>query len=239
MLAPAELVGRVAASLRSLRRSRELSQQDLAALAGVTASAISQAERAERGLSLATLVRLSCGARRHDRRAAARRGARASTGSAAAPRTRSAASSARSRCSAARDAELRVDLVHLDVREAGAPAGRDRGTGIVAVAAGLVNVQVAGRTPAVRFGEVLVADSERVEGWRNLGADRGGAVLDRRPGRRSRGTARRGRCEPRAEVGAGWVPRRGAGRRRPVEPDVAVERASPAKRCGRPPCASR
>ena len=58
-----------------------------------------------------------------------------------------------------RDADLRVDLVHLDVREAGAPAGRDRGTGIVAVA-GLVNVQVAGRTPAVRFGEVLVADSD-------------------------------------------------------------------------------
>jgi hypothetical protein len=30
-------------------------------------------------------------------------------------------------------------------------------------------VQVAGQTPAVRHGEVLVADSERVEGWRNLG----------------------------------------------------------------------
>lgn len=42
-----------------MRRSRELSQQDLAGLAGVTASAISQAERAERGLSLTTLVRLS------------------------------------------------------------------------------------------------------------------------------------------------------------------------------------
>jgi transcriptional regulator with XRE-family HTH domain len=59
VLAPAELVGRVAASLRAVRRSRELSQQDLAGLAGVTASAISQAERAERGLSLTTLVRLS------------------------------------------------------------------------------------------------------------------------------------------------------------------------------------
>jgi hypothetical protein len=32
-----------------------------------------------------------------------------------------------------------------------------------------VQVQVGGRTPAVRRGEVLVADSERVEGWRNLG----------------------------------------------------------------------
>jgi transcriptional regulator with XRE-family HTH domain len=42
-----------------VRRSRELSQHDLAGLAGVTASAISQAERAKQGLSLATLVRLS------------------------------------------------------------------------------------------------------------------------------------------------------------------------------------
>jgi len=51
VLAPAELVGRVAASLRAVRRSRELSQQDLAGLAGVTASAISQAERRTRTLA--------------------------------------------------------------------------------------------------------------------------------------------------------------------------------------------
>ena len=43
------------------------------------------------------------------------------------------------------------------------------GTGIVAVASGLVQVKVAGQTPAVRHGEVLVADSERIEGVRNLG----------------------------------------------------------------------
>ena len=59
ILAPAEIVGRVAASLRSVRRARKLSQHDLGDLAGVTASAISQVERGDRGLSLATLVRLS------------------------------------------------------------------------------------------------------------------------------------------------------------------------------------
>jgi hypothetical protein len=32
-----------------------------------------------------------------------------------------------------------------------------------------VHVRVAGQTPAVRYGEVLVTDSERVERWRNLG----------------------------------------------------------------------
>ena len=59
VLSPPELVDRVAASLRAVRRARKLSQHDLGDLAGVTASAISQVERAERGLSLATLVRLS------------------------------------------------------------------------------------------------------------------------------------------------------------------------------------
>jgi hypothetical protein len=45
---------------------------------------------------------------------------------------------------------------------------KQKGSGIVAVANGLVQVQVATQTPAVRHGEVLVADSERVQGWRNL-----------------------------------------------------------------------
>jgi transcriptional regulator with XRE-family HTH domain len=168
VLAPAELVGRVAASLREVRRSRELSQQDLAALAGVTASAISQVEREERGLSLATLVRLSSalgvtiddllhgedpdlyriGRRTEDPQRGLERTIALLGGS---------------------DSDLRVDLVHLDVREAATLADREKGTGIVAVASGLVQVQVAGQTPAVRYGEVLVADSERIEGWRNLG----------------------------------------------------------------------
>ena len=32
-----------------------------------------------------------------------------------------------------------------------------------------MQVKVAGQTPAIRHGEVLVADSEQIEGWRNLG----------------------------------------------------------------------
>jgi hypothetical protein len=37
------------------------------------------------------------------------------------------------------------------------------------VATGLVQVRVAGQTPAIRHGEVLVAESQRVDGWHNLG----------------------------------------------------------------------
>ena len=66
VLAPAELIDRVATSLRAVRRARELSQQDLAHLAGVTASAISQAERAERGHRLERCA-TELGARGHDR----------------------------------------------------------------------------------------------------------------------------------------------------------------------------
>jgi transcriptional regulator with XRE-family HTH domain len=168
VLAPAELVGRVAASLREVRRSRALSQHDLAGLAGVTASAISQAERAERGLSLATLVRLSSAlgvtldALLHGEDPDVYRiGRRTEDPQRGFERTITLLGDA--------DSDLRVDLVHLDAREAGVPADKQKGTGIVAVASGLVRVQVAGQTPAVRYGEVLVADSERVDGWRNLG----------------------------------------------------------------------
>jgi hypothetical protein len=38
-----------------------------------------------------------------------------------------------------------------------------------------VQIKVGGQTPALRHGEVLVADSGQVDGWRNLG--QGEAVL--------------------------------------------------------------
>ena len=168
VLAPAEIAGRVAASLRAVRRSRKLSQHDLADLAGVTASAISQVERAERGLSLTTLVRLSASLGvtiddllRGEDPGAYRIGRRTEDPQRGFEHTLTLLNG--------RDSDLRIDLVHLGPREAGAPASLWPGTGIVAVATGLVQLQVGGQTPAIRHGEVLVADSERVEAWRNLG----------------------------------------------------------------------
>src|SRR5215469_14191031 len=55
-LQPAQAVARVGAALRAYRLRRDLSQSDLARLAGVSPSAISQVERGERGLSLETLM---------------------------------------------------------------------------------------------------------------------------------------------------------------------------------------
>jgi transcriptional regulator with XRE-family HTH domain len=167
VLTPAEITGRVAASLRAVRRSRSLSQHELGDLAGVTASAISQVERAERGLSLTTLVRLS-GALgvtiddllRGEDSGAYRIGRRTDD-----PQYGSEGST----LLGGPDADLRIDLVHLGAREAGAPSQVKPGTGIVAVASGLVQLEIAGQTPALRHGEVLVAASEQVVGWRNLG----------------------------------------------------------------------
>lgn len=168
VLSPANINGRVAASLRAVRRARGLSQHDLAQLAGVTASAISQAERAERGLSLGTLAQLSRAlgltiddllhgdgpdayriGRRPDNPHHSDDGITALLGDAS--------------------SDLSVDLVSLGPRESARPAEMREGTGIVAVASGLVQVQVAGQTPTVRAGEVLVAAGDRIEGWRNIG----------------------------------------------------------------------
>jgi transcriptional regulator with XRE-family HTH domain len=168
VLAPAEIAGRVAASLRAVRSSRHLSQHDLGALAGVTASAISQVERAERGLSLTSLVRLSSALGvtiddllRGEDPSAYRVGRRPDD-----PTTGLQHSIA---LLGGPDSDLRIDLVHLGPRESGAPSDSQSGTGIVAVASGLVQIEIAGQTPAIRYGEVLVADSEQVEAWRNLG----------------------------------------------------------------------
>jgi transcriptional regulator with XRE-family HTH domain len=168
VLAPPEIADRVAASLRAVRRTRSLSQHDLGDLAGVTASAISQVERAERGLSLATLTRLSAALGltvddllRGEDPCSYRIGRRTGDPQRGLDGTLTLLGGT--------DADLRIDLVHLDAREeAGRPAS-DPGTGIVAVASGLVQVKVEDQAPAVRHGEVLVADSERIEGWRNLG----------------------------------------------------------------------
>lgn len=168
VLDEATITGRIAASLRSLRRTRGLSQHDLARFAGVTASAVSQAERAERGLSVSTLARLSTslgitiddllrGEETHLYRIGRR------------PEEPSAVPKHATPLLGTPDSELQVDLVQLGPRESGAPVHPRRGTAVIAVAAGLVQIEIGGQTPALRRGEVLVAEGDRVERWRNVG----------------------------------------------------------------------
>lgn len=168
VLSQANINGRVAASLRALRRARGLSQHDLAQLGGVTASAISQAERAERGLSLGTLAQLSLGLGltiddllQGDGPESYRVGRR--------PDDLQQLTDHIMALVADDASGMSIDLVHLAPREVARPPDRQVGVGVVAVGSGLVQVEVAGQTPAVRAGEVLVAASDRVEGWRNIG----------------------------------------------------------------------
>lgn len=167
VLSPANINGRVGASLRAVRRARGVSQQELAQLAGVTASAISQAERAERGLSLGTLAQLSRALGmtiddlvHGDGPEAYRIGRRPDDLHHGGEPVIALLGDAGS--------DLSVDLVHLGARESARPALIREGTGIVAVAAGLVQVQVGAQTPAVRPGEVLVAPADQIDGWRNM-----------------------------------------------------------------------
>ena len=168
VLSPANINGRVAASLRALRRARGLSQHDLAQLGGVTGSAISQAERGERGLSLGTLAQLSLALGitiddllHGDGPEIYRIGRR--------PDDLQHPGEPITTLLEDDGSGLSVELVHLGPREVAHPASRQDGTGVVAVTAGLVQVEVAGQTPAVRAGEVLVAAGSRIEGWRNIG----------------------------------------------------------------------
>jgi quercetin dioxygenase-like cupin family protein len=51
-----------------------------------------------------------------------------------------------------------------------------KGVEVVTVASGLVQVQLTTGQPVLRNGEALIAESSRVEGWRNL-ADRPALVF--------------------------------------------------------------
>ena len=167
VLEPPEIVDRVATSLRAIRHTRDLSQHDLGDMAGVTASAISQVERGERGLSLATVVRLSAALGvtidnlLHGEGPGYRIGRRTGDPRHGLDHTLTLLEDAAS--------NLRIDLVHLEQREVGRPPAGERGTGIVAVASGLIQVTVGDQTPTLRHGEVLVAAGHRVDAWRNLG----------------------------------------------------------------------
>ena len=159
---------RLAGALRSLRGRRNLSQSDLAELAGVSPSAISHAERGQSGLSLDTLLDLSARlnvtldellsgddvrgyqlARRHD--------PSERTGSTLLPLLDELG------------VGLRVFLARLPPRASGQPDERHKGVEAVTVASGLVQIELGDRRAALRAGEALVAEARSITAWRNVG----------------------------------------------------------------------
>jgi transcriptional regulator with XRE-family HTH domain len=162
--------GRLARGLVAVRRDLGLSQAQLAQVAGVTPSAISQAESGARGLSVDTLITLADGLGISvDRLVSARR----QPGYVLARHDRSRSARGRGVTALADDATvgLRAYFVLLEGSEAGEPPVGHQGTSLVAVARGLVQVETGDDTPVLRAGDSLLATTAPIRGWRNLRPD--------------------------------------------------------------------
>jgi transcriptional regulator with XRE-family HTH domain len=168
VLEAAPAAARLGTALRAIRMQRDLSQSDLARLLGISPSAVSQAERGRRGLSLETLLD-ACSklditldellrgdvnpgyrlARRHD------------------PRRR--ADGRPLPLVDDRQAGLRAYLVTLAPRGQATPHLTHKGVELVAVVGGLVQVLLDSGRPVLRRGETLLAERTAILGWRNVG----------------------------------------------------------------------
>ena len=159
------VLGRLARGLAHLRTERTLTQGDLARIAGVSSSAISQAEAGRSGLSLETLVALSEGL---GVTIDALLGGVGGPGYVLARRDRSRTGSSYAALFDDPEPGLRAYLVALAAGEGGVPPVTHKGTEMVLVASGLVQLQVADDTPVMRAGDALLAASVTIGGWRNL-----------------------------------------------------------------------
>jgi transcriptional regulator with XRE-family HTH domain len=167
-LEPAPAAARLGSALRAVRLQRHLSQSELARLAGVSPSAVSQAERGQRGLSLETLLDLTARlgitldellrgevapgyrlARRHDPR-------RTADGKPL-PLLDDP------------EAGLRAYLLRLPPRASAEPGFAHKGVEMVTVGAGLVQVVLPTGRPVLRQGEALLAERSGISSCRNIG----------------------------------------------------------------------
>ena len=157
--------GRLARGLVALRRDLGLTQQELARIAGVTASAISQAESGARGLSVDTLLRISDDLDIPVDRLV----------SAAPPPAYHLARHDRSRRSndvvaLVPDTTIgaRVELVELATGATGSPDRAHHGVEVIAAVRGLVQIDLGDDRPVLRGGDALVVEHGIVRSWRNL-----------------------------------------------------------------------
>jgi len=167
-LQPTQAAARVGAALRAYRLRRDLSQSDLARLAGVSPSAISQVERGERGLSLETLMALSGrlnvtldellgGEVTPDYRIGRRHGLGNAPAGSILPLLDDA------------EAGMRAYLVSLPRSATVEAPFAHKGAELVGVVSGLVQVLLSSGRPVLRRGETLLASRRGIDGWRNMG----------------------------------------------------------------------
>jgi transcriptional regulator with XRE-family HTH domain len=165
----APTAARLGAALRAIRIQRHLSQGEVAEMAGVSASAISQAERGRRGLALDTLLELTSRLNMtidellRGEIALGYRLARAPG-----PKERV------DRLFPLLDdplVGLRVQLSHLSPGQSARPSAAHGGVEVAAVAKGLVQFALPTGRPVLRQGEALLVEWSGVEAWRNIGEE--------------------------------------------------------------------
>lgn len=159
--------GRLARGMAGIRQQLGLTQHELAAVAGVTPSAISQAEAGTRGLSLDTVVTI---ADRLDVSVDRLLGASVARSYRLARHDRARRLAGGQVIALAPDSTvgMRVYLVELDAMEEAGPPFEHRGIATIAVLRGLMQVDVDEDRPVLRAGDVLIADTDSVKAWRNL-----------------------------------------------------------------------
>ncbi len=158
-------LGRLAEGLRRLRGERHLTQSDVARVAGVSHSAISQAEAGHRGLGLETVMTIAEGfGTTIDGLVAAP----APYGYVIARRDRAASRGGITPLLDDPSEGLRAYLVHLEAGARGEPPTVHKGPELIVVAAGLVQVDLGEETPVMRSGDAILATTVGVRGWRNL-----------------------------------------------------------------------
>jgi transcriptional regulator with XRE-family HTH domain len=158
-------LGRLAEGLRQLRVSRRLSQSEIARIAGVSPSAISQAEAGHRGLGLDTVVAISEG---FGISLDELLGTSPDPGYVIARRDRTTTRRGLTPLLDDPTVGLRAYLVHLGPGERGETPGLHKGPELVVVAVGLVQIDLGSETPVVRAGDATFATTVPVRGWRNL-----------------------------------------------------------------------
>ena len=157
--------GRVAEGLRQLRAARRLTQSDVARIAGVSPSAISQAESGHRGLGLDTLMAIAegFGVKLDDLV-----GAVSSPGYVIARRDRTPPRRGTTPLLDDPATGLRSYLVQLGPGEEGEPQEAHKGPELIVVGAGLVQVKLGSESCVMRAGDAALATTVAVHGWRNL-----------------------------------------------------------------------
>ncbi len=164
-LTEARALGRLAEGLRRQRVERGLTQTDMARMAGVSPSAVSQVETGHRGLALDTLLTLSDALGISidtllDHRPEA--------GYVLARRDRTPSRRGVVALLDDPNAGLRAYLVSLGPGESGGPPSVHKGAELISVGHGLVQIEMAEESPVMRAGDALLVTRDAIIGWKNL-----------------------------------------------------------------------